>query len=886
MRDAQTACTNKGSESAPIAGTFPRSMTQLATLLFLASTCTTPLVRAAVWENSTSGTDLWYSGFLHAEASYTNVTGSVAGYEEGYFHGQDGISIDVKGALHAKGSLRSGLLLNSTLLFDTRYKRYPQRYWDRRFWDTFRMKVVMDTPHRINDRWKFHARAVYDRDDTWRDEYPDARLLMEPIDDARLEVFAHLESRSVTVEAGDLKPDYGGLGFVLYQRDILGLHSDIHNEAASAGITTGRVKGTTFLQTPDDSLGIRADGTAGPYHLAHAPIVRGSEIVYIEVRDRFDPSILIRRTQQRRNIDYTIDYLRGVVTFTEPVQSETFEGNPVYISVQYSFDDRDAGYRRYLAATRADVKLGERVSFGGRYAGVFDDAGSWRGDETNKPPAQRLSAYGAVLQADLMDHTRIEAAAALSDSGHLGGEASNAALGVRLECRDVPRLRLKGEFQRIEYGFEPLDNRSFVGQRNRQIISSEGTYAASSAVDLIAGQRHVTAANPQFDANSYTDETVFAGLAVRPAKGMTLKYKHEWRSAIDDKSSHEKEEYRETSLMELELAGSKGKTRIAAERELFLDQVHKGTEGASTATWRLRSASDLRFGTLLRPSLVLKTELRKDRDSDMSLNRRDMAEAEVNIRKAEILQAQVRGEWAADYDIHEAGWHFTGGERVRREYAYVLSGDLRPTDSVQLIATLERQETYDDASDAVERKAKVARCEGYWFINPDLELHAAFSNEDLEDTRKIGVSDGLLHRYETRFESDLTYNADTKLSLFAGYQLKIRRLFYPDLSDTRVNRIRLGINAHLTRRLEITARVRYTSLTGESVAYSQSDGIDVHEDLENHRWIATGELAYDLKSMWRVAAGYESLEYAVDSVEDSQDDYSAGRIYLKVMQKF
>jgi hypothetical protein len=83
----------------------------------------------------------------------------------------------------------------------------------------------------------------------------------------------------------------------------------------------------------------------------------------------------------------------------------------------------------------------------------------------------------------------------------------------------------------------------------------------------------------------------------------------------------------------------------------------------------------------------------------------------------------------------------------------------------------------------------------------------------------------------------------------------------------------------------VTGQVRYTLLDGEPVAWTE--GLtSADEMLENHRWIATGEVAWDATSMFRFAIGYETLEYAVDSVTDSPDDYAADRFYVKAMQKF
>lgn len=840
---------------------------------------------AGIWQRPQSGTDLWYSGFLHAEGSLTDVTGSLCDYEEGTFHGREDASVDVKGSLHLNGLLRQGLSLNSTLLFDTRYRRYPQRYWDRRFWDTFRMKLTMEKPRAINDRWQFHAQASYDREDEWRDDYPDARLLMEPIDDARLEAFAHLESRSLILEGGDLKPDYGGRGFVLYQRDILGVRANAHNDHVEADVTGGRVKGTTFLQTPDDSLGLRADGTAGPYRLAHAPIVRGSEVVAVEVRDRFDPSILLRRTTQRRNVDYTVDYLRGVIVFMEPLQSQTFEGDPVYISIQYSFDDRETGYRRYLGATRTMVDLGEAARAGVLYAGVYDDAGSWRGEESLRPPAQRLAAYGGVFEADLLERTRLEATAALSDSGRLGDAEDNRAFGLHLESQSIPRLAFSGDFQRMEQGFEPLDNRTLVGQRNRQKLELEGKFRAADALDLLGGFRRTESANPEVNSLAYTDRSSFAGLAVRPHAGTELGFRHEWRSAVDELDVHLKEGYRETSTLEARQGFGESLLHLLAEREHFTDEARRESDLSRIATWRFGSELELEPAEWLIGGATLYTESVYDRDAERTRGRQDRAELEARLRLDERYALRGSGEWQINYALDEAGWKFTGGEAEDKRHAYSAGADLRPIEAVQLLLAHDRERARDEGTSEITRQSELTRAEGYWFLTPDLELHGAAAREDLMDARKIGVAQGLLRRYERRWELDVTYNWEPRLSCFAGYQWKLRRLYDGGRSDTELQNIRVGANVHLHEDWEVTARVRYALLDGEPVAVS--DGTVIMGDpLENHRWVMTGEVAWDASRMFRFAAGYETLEYAVDSLADSPDDYAADRFYLKAMQKF
>jgi hypothetical protein len=282
---------------------------------------------------------------------------------------------------------------------------------------------------------------------------------------------------------------------------------------------------------------------------------------------------------------------------------------------------------------------------------------------------------------------------------------------------------------------------------------------------------------------------------------------------------------------------------------------------------------------------VAKTEAVRDRAAARTRERRDRAEAGAAFRLNERYALRGDAEWQADYALDEAGWKLTGGTRARHSGAYSLGADLRPVPSVQLLLAHDREETRDDLARAVERASEANRVEGYWFATPDLEFHAVAGLEDLRDARKIGVAQGLLHRYERRWEADVTYNWSTRLSCFGGVQWRLRRVLDPGRSDTELTRLRGGLNLHLHPDWELTARIRHDRLDGESMAATESD-LATGEALENHRWIATGEVAYDLARMWRLALGYETLEHAIDSQEDSPDDFAADRVYLKLMQKF
>lgn len=73
-------------------------------------------------------------------------------------------------------------------------------------------------------------------------------------------------------------------------------------------LETKRLGITTFGAVTRGALGkeeIVPDGTSGPYLLEKPPIVPGSEIVTLEVRNRNDQNQVIEVIPQDRNVDYT-----------------------------------------------------------------------------------------------------------------------------------------------------------------------------------------------------------------------------------------------------------------------------------------------------------------------------------------------------------------------------------------------------------------------------------------------------------------------------------------------------------------------------------------------------------------------------------------------------
>lgn len=80
---------------------------------------------------------------------------------------------------------------------------------------------------------------------------------------------------------------------------------------------------------------IAADGTSGPYRASAAPMVRNSEKIVVEARDRFRPDIVRGTTPLLRYLDYDIDFTTGEIHFRLPVAAANSPETDNVIVVEY-----------------------------------------------------------------------------------------------------------------------------------------------------------------------------------------------------------------------------------------------------------------------------------------------------------------------------------------------------------------------------------------------------------------------------------------------------------------------------------------------------------------------------------------------------------------------
>ncbi len=237
---------------------------------------------------------------------------------------------------------------------------------------------------------------------------------------------------------------------------------------------------------------IAADGTSGRYRLKAAPLIRNSETITLETRDRFRPDVIVSSVTLARYADYEIDYATGEIVFRLPVPASDAAFNPVVILVDYE--------------TSAPVE--RALSAGGRGAVKFLDGRGEAGatfihEEGTGAAPETTDLAGADLVVNLTDATelRAEYARTFKDSG---AEAE----AILVEASHTgERLEARAYYTEVDPGFG-------IGQQTSATVGVR-RYGAEVRVriDEFDGGLTTQAATRSVEAKAYREENLNTGAA-------------------------------------------------------------------------------------------------------------------------------------------------------------------------------------------------------------------------------------------------------------------------------------------------------------------------------------------------------------------------------------
>jgi len=230
---------------------------------------------------------------------------------------------------------------------------------------------------------------------------------------------------------GNFKVNYGDNDLAHIDRGLYG--ADLHYQTRSkTSFGEQRVIFDGFAAQPG-TVGTREEflGTGGSlYYLHHQGILTGSESVHIEVRDKDSGNVTAVKNLVS-NLDYTVDYLQGRVSLSQPlsptasdglvVTGDTLGGNRVYLVVRYEYEPSAGDTNSMILGGQTHVWLNDYVKLGV----TSDKDGS--SESENKLNAADLTVRKSALTWIKVEASQTSGAGLTSLTSIDGGMTSNPA---------------------------------------------------------------------------------------------------------------------------------------------------------------------------------------------------------------------------------------------------------------------------------------------------------------------------------------------------------------------------------------------------------------------------------------------------------------------------
>lgn len=574
--------------------------------------------------------DLMLIGLGELTFHALSIKGNKQAFEDGNRWLNSDFASTYRASLFANGNLNSKLFLNGTAIVDSRIED-EYRTADP---SLFRLKMSVNTTEPLWDGWRFTGYGLYDPQRQWELANLDTRLLTQPQQSSRLELLARLESdRHGYIEGGSLHPSFGNTAFTLNKRSLFGTFADLHSGAVGIEAVGGKLEGKNFRE--GTVTGIRADGTSGPYDLAHAPITRGSDLVKVETRDRFNETTVLDSRTLLRDIDYTVDYLRGRITLHQPVASETPASDPVYIVITYDYqreaDDDLAGGR-----IRVNAADGIEAGVSGLHRFVDNDASGGGEDEP-----QNLAGADLTVKMENLGTAYVEAAG----SDNLDDPDEYTAVRAGFDADVTDDWKLKTAFQRIDDQFRSFTNSDLNANKNQQRLSAATSYQLSETGVLSAGVTDLRGLDSNGTFNTYNglrDEMIYSlGYKDRLPKGFSFGLRLERRDVKDRADLSNEHNRRQRAIVDLagtrEKLGFLGRSGLGVHYELMTFRDHTGTGPDNTNSNQIGLTLSSEPSAKARIELTQRLRLQDNIDLDLTDQREDASFAAIRVKPHQNL---------------------------------------------------------------------------------------------------------------------------------------------------------------------------------------------------------------------------------------------------------
>ncbi|MFN2480155.1 MAG: hypothetical protein ABR554_01550 [Pyrinomonadaceae bacterium] len=256
-------------------------------------------------------------------------------------------------------------------------------------------------------------------------------------------LYARLDRGRSYAMFGDFEADMNETQLAGYARKLTGVKLHVENANGDFVTVTGARPDTSFARDvfPASRFGL--------LRLTHGDVMQGSEQVYLEVRDRRNPEIILSREPLMRSVDYNLDPVSGQLFFMRSISAFDYDLNLVQVVVTY--EHRADGMTSGVYTGRASKRI---APLGLRLGASFVEQ---RQEESG---AYRLAGFDGEKALWNRGTLRFEYATSRGDlqtNGNVfGGErhAGGSAYSLRLvQPVKLYNSELRAEYARADEGF-------------------------------------------------------------------------------------------------------------------------------------------------------------------------------------------------------------------------------------------------------------------------------------------------------------------------------------------------------------------------------------------------------------------------------------------------
>ena len=645
--------------------------------------------------------------------------------------------------------------------------------------------------------------------------------------------------------------------FTRYTQPFRGL--TLHVESDHVGITSFGA----FTRGASTREELTPDGTSGPYNLSKIPVVPGSDIVTIEIRNQNDPSEVLEIRPQNRNVDYTIDYDSGEITFAQPVDPETFRGDKVVIVVIYRSEEESSAFRTAIVGSRITVAPSDWGTVGVTYISEFD-----RDPSLSDGFDARQEIYGIDAALKIGDLWRLTTEYALSQQQAANSDTPDPAQSflAKLDGKVGDQVNIHGKYRLVERDFLTFANPDI--DTNEQELDLAGTYAYRPEHSLKIGYSFLQDNLPQeSEEPTTTTHRPYIEWEARVREQTQLFSKYEFIQKTDDQNPAVTDEQTHSLLV----GGIQDFSTVPILKKLTLRgeyQVNDFEDNTNQEADTLTHVFGLRATTEPAREIITYFEQRErlihDKDLKENTERQDISEIGMELNRWQRFSAQTKYQYRSVHDLLQ-------DERESERHTVIFSAKYQPFDVLTTSGKVELRDETMFTSEAAEREESSSRSlntEARLTYTPkkDLSLRLKYEYDYEEDALDVTNK---TREDETEFR--INYAFDKRKTRLTGI-VKIERdlLEAPPTPKTKTRTTTYLASAarQLTDRWDILAQYKR-----EMVELSA----------DNSRDDILAEVGYKLGRFITFAGGYQYSRFQDNDEPDNE--YTANSVYIKLIGK-